>query len=468
MKQLLLIILCGYATSGYTQQNRQSGDWIGNFAGQIRLAFHFADGSGGKFAGSFDSPDQGALGLPVTGVLKEDSIFVTLTTPQAAYSGKLVNDSTILGTWQQGAARLPLTFKRGVFKKPARPQTPVAPFPYKSEEVEYDNADKTVHFGATLTYPGSGGPFPTAILITGSGAQDRDETIEGHKPFAVIADHLTRNGYAVLRVDDRGMGKTRGPLKGLTSADFAKDVEAALAWLKTRKECNSAKTGLIGHSEGSFIAILTAVAQPADVHFIISLAGAGKNGAAFMADQNEAIWLKHGVAPATAAAYRNLYYGIASGITATSDSAGIYKNAWNVYLNWKKNQPAEVLTQLSLLDDSQSSLLIQALAEGLSYPWMKYMLLSDPASDIKKLSCKFLALNGSEDIQVVASKNLPSIEAALKESAVKVAEVKEIKGVNHFFQHCKTCTVQEYGQLEETFAPEVLDIMTNWLNQHVK
>lgn len=466
MKKLLITCLLGSLSIMASAQ--VSGDWEGRFAGQLRLIFHFTSKEGGQLDGKFDSPDQGAMGLPFTGGIQGDSIKIVLALPPASYRGRLVNDTTITGTWYQGAAAMPLTIKKGSTYKQNRPQTPIPPFPYNSEDVAYDNAEGTVHFGATFTYPKTGGPFATAILITGSGTQDRDETLFGHKPFAVIADHLTRNGYAVLRIDDRGAGKTTGPVEKATTADFAKDIEAALSYLKTRKEADKIKTGLIGHSEGGLIAMMVAAAHPNEIQYIITLAGPGDKGAKLMSDQNEAIWLKHGATAEAAAAYRDLFYEIASSVTFQSDSSAVYEKAWASYTTWKKKQSPNTLMQLSLLEDQQSSQLLQRLSQAMTMDWMKYFLLSDPVPYIKQLRCKFLALNGSEDIQVPARTNLPAIQAAIAGSGISVSEAKALPGLNHLFQHCKTCMPQEYGQLEETFAPEALEIITNWLNTHVK
>ncbi|RXK80926.1 alpha/beta hydrolase family protein [Filimonas effusa] len=469
MKKLLIVCLfCSLGAMVFGQDKSVSGDWEGRFAGKLRLIFHFTSNSGGKLTGKFDSPDQGAMGLAFTGTATGDSIIVALEMPKASFRGQLINDSTILGSWYQGAATMPLALKKGSSYKVNRPQTPVPPFSYNSEDIEYDNADGSVHFGATFTYPRSGGPFATAILITGSGIQDRDETILGHKPFAVIADHLTKNGYAVLRIDDRGAGKTRGSLVKATSADFAKDVEAALAYLKTRKETDKSKTGLIGHSEGGLIAVMVAAANPEAIQFVITLAGPGEKGSKLMSDQNEAVWLKHGATVVAAAAYRDLFSHIASAVTPESDSASLYLKAWAYYGEWKKKQDPNTLLLLSLYDEQQSAQLLQRLVQAMTTEWMKYFLLSDPVPYIKQLRCKFLALNGSEDIQVVPRTNLPAMQAAIAESGIKVSEVKELKGLNHLFQHCTTCTPQEYGQLEESFAPEALDTMTNWLNTYIK
>lgn len=471
MKKLAVALISWcISTIAYTQTKTVSGDWEGLFAGQIRLIFHFVPQPNGTITGSFDSPDQGATGLPIAEVfLVKDSIRVNLLTPKASYIGRFVNDTTVSGNWLQGAGTMPLTIKKGSsYKKPGRPQSPVPPYTYNSEEVEYDNADKTVHFGATYTYPKTGGTFATAILITGSGQQDRDETIFDHKPFAVIADHLAKSGYAVLRVDDRGMGKTKGPVANATTADFAKDIEASIAYLKTRKETDSHKLGLIGHSEGGQIAVMVAAAHPEDIDFIIGLAGPGENGATILAGQQEAIWRKYGVPPATAAAFRTFYYQVTSAVTLQSDSTSIYKKAWQTYLDWKKTQPDSSLAQLGLSDNTQSAGLIRQVSLFLSSPWTKYFVTADPAPYIRQLQCKYLALNGSEDLQVIASTNLPAIQQAIDKSRIKIYSVIEMKGLNHLFQHCRTCTPQEYGQLEETFAPEALDTIANWLNQHVK
>lgn len=455
----LLLCPCLYA------QQDISGKWTGSFSGQEMLIFHFKKEKE-ALSGTFDSPKQGAFGMGMTSViLSGDSLIITVLPIHASYKGKLVNDTTINGNWYQGAGVLPLAFIRTPER---RPQTPVPPFSYNSEDVEYDNADKTVHFGATLTFPKKGGPFVTAILLTGSGQEDRDETIMGHKPFAVIADHLTKNGYAVLRIDDRGLGKTTGSLQGITSHDFARDVEAAIDYLKRRKEIDSNKIGLIGHSEGGLIAGITATNREQDVHFIISLAGPGVKGAALLVAQNEKILAEQGVPEAGIAFYKKFLHEVTDSMTLQSDSAAIFKQATVTYNRLKQNTPDSVLRTLGIFSELQAIALFKNLAGNFSTSWMKYFITSDPGHYIQQLSCKYLALNGSEDIQVVAALNLAGIEAALQKSRSKDYATKELKGLNHLFQHCQSCTVAEYGKLEETFAPEALNTITEWLNGHVK
>jgi alpha/beta superfamily hydrolase len=464
-KWMLLAVLELTGAVLHAQQKDISGKWVGRFGGQSTLVFHFKK-TGDSLSGTFDSPRENAFGIPLSTVTPfADTVAVTVKQLRASFKGRLTGDTAISGSWLQGAAILPITF----IKTPElRPQLPVPPFSYNSEEVAYDNADKSVHFGGTFTYPKKGGSFITVILITGSGQEDRDETIMGHKPFAVIADHLTKNGYAVLRMDDRGVGKTSGTLEGVTSVDFAKDVEAAIDYVKNRKEVNAGAIGLIGHSEGGLIANIVGAQRPDDVQFIISLAGPGVKGAVLMAEQNEKILTKQGVPAPGVAFYKGFIRQVMDSITLESDSVAIYRRANLVFNKLKQATPDSVIASLGIFSDMQAGMLMRRVAGNLAGSWMKYFITSNPAFYIEQLRCKYLALNGSEDVQVTASLNLAGIEAALKKSKSTGFAVKEIKGVNHLFQHCKLCTVAEYGDLEETFAPDALDVITEWLNGHVK
>ncbi len=347
-----------------------------------------------------------------------------------------------------------------------RPQTPVPPYAYNSEDAEYDNADKSVHFGATFTYPKTGGPFVTAILITGSGQQDRDETIIEHKPFAVIADYLTKQGIAVLRVDDRGVGKTTGLHNDVTSADFANDVEAGLAYLKKRNEVDKNKIGLIGHSEGGLIASIVA-SRNRDINFVIMLAGPGINGEDLMAEQDEAIFLADGVSNEAATIHKNLYKKILDSSLASNNISEARDKIMNYLNEWKKDKPQALLDTLGFANDSAIQKFAVDFAIQGTLQWMKYFLRTNPQSFIEKIRAKVLALNGSKDIQVIASSNLAGIKQALAKRKSPDYEVKELPGLNHLFQHCNKCTAEEYGELEETFAPEVLGLIGNWIKEKV-
>ena len=246
----------------------------------MRLVFHIQKVATG-FAGTMDSPDQGATGIELSKVeLSGDSMVMEVASIGGKASGKMANDSTFTGQWVQGVAVLPLALQR--MARPTeikRPQTPRPPFPYKAEDIIYYNEDKSIQYGATITIPNGKGPFPAVLLITGSGQQNRDEELFGHKPFAVMADYLTKQGYIVLRVDDRGVGKTTGEVKSATSKDFAGDVQRSLDHLKARKEVAKTKLGLLGHSEGGMIAQIVA-AERADIAFVISMARPVTNSSA--------------------------------------------------------------------------------------------------------------------------------------------------------------------------------------------
>ena len=473
MKSKIFIIVLLLATITANAQIKDiSGIWEGklNVGVELRLVFHFTKNDDGTYKGTMDSPDQNAKDIPCSKVtVSADSVIAEIKMINGAYKAAITNDSTLSGQWVQGAGSFPLITKhveKASEIKP-KPQTPQPPFNYNSEDVEYNNADSSIHFGATFTYPKTSGPFATAILITGSGQQDRDETILGHKPFAVIADYLTKNGYAVLRVDDRGMGKTSaGDLKNATSADFAKDVEAGLAYLNTRKEVDKNKIGLIGHSEGGFIEDIVA-AKNKNINFIIMLAGPGTKGSVLLADQAEAILVAAGVSKEAANAYMPLYKKILQN-AMEKDTAAANIASISSYNEWKIKTDTNYIKALNFGNEEDAKKAIRSITYQASTPWFKYFLQTDPADYIKQLRCKVLALNGSKDVQVLPQQNLAAINSALEKSKSKKYEIHELPGLNHLFQHCNVCTVAEYGQLEETFAQEALDMMAKWLNENVK
>jgi len=348
-----------------------------------------------------------------------------------------------------------------------RPQTPKPPFPYQSEELLYYNADSSIRYGATLTLPPGKGPFPALLLITGSGQQNRDEEIFRHKPFAVIADYLTRKGIVVLRVDDRGMGQTTGEVRLATSRDFANDAEVSLDYLKKRKEVNVFKIGLLGHSEGGMIAQMIA-AERKDIDYLIFLAAPGEPTTRVMSDQNEAFLLKGGLSKSYVDQYLRLYDSLLTGIIHSSSLEDARQKAGKLVDDWRTVTPAEaVKATTGITDTATRQRFINAFAPVVYSPWFRYFLSYDPDTVLPGISAKILALDGDQDIQVIARTNLPAMEASLKKGLSKDYELKELKGLNHLFQHCTTCNVQEYALLEETFAPEVLALIADWLQSHV-
>jgi len=281
-----------------------AGDWSGALTpggATVRLVFH-VKGAPGAWTATLDSPDQGAAGIPVASIAETPTGDVTfdVAIAHATYTGHISADgATLQGQWSQGGAALPLTLAHNAAAPapPRRPQTPVKPYPYREEEVAYDNPVGHSHLAGTLTLPRGSGPFPVALMITGSGLQDRDETVFGHHPFLIWADYLTRRGIAVLRVDDRTIGGSTGDVKNATSADFATDVEAGVAYLKSRPDIDKRRIGLIGHSEGGVIAPMVA-AKDSSIAFIVLLAGSGEDGETVMLHQKRLIETAMGVPPA--------------------------------------------------------------------------------------------------------------------------------------------------------------------------
>jgi pimeloyl-ACP methyl ester carboxylesterase len=473
MKSKIFIAVLLLATLNAKAQTKDvSGIWEGklNVGVELRLVFHFNKNNDGTYTGTMDSPDQNAKGIACSKVtVTADSVIAEIKMINGAYKAAIANDSTLSGKWVQGTGSFPLIIKhveKASEIKP-KPQTPQPPFNYNSEDVEYNNADSSIHFGATFTYPKTGGPFVTAILITGSGQQDRDETILGHKPFAVIADYLTKNGYAVLRIDDRGMGKTSAVnIKNATSADFAKDVEAGLAYINSRKEVDKNKIGLIGHSEGGLIADIIA-SRNKNIDFVIMLAGPGTKGDVLLADQTHEILMSGGVSKVAVDAYKTAYENILQN-ALQMDTAAAITASLNYFKEWKQKTDPKLLKELAIDNDTTANEMIRQMTVQFSMPWFKYFLQTNPTDYIKQFKCKVLALNGSKDIQVLPQQNLTAIKSALEKSKSKKFEVHELPGLNHLFQHCNVCTIQEYAQLDETFAPEALDIIAKWLNENVK
>lgn len=473
MKKNSLLLIASFLltlTAFAQPEQKFPGTWEGklNVGIELRIVFHLADDGQGGFSGTADSPDQSAFGFKCdTVVVSRDSIHISMKGLFAAFAGRLVSDSTIIGTFTQRAAIPLLLNKVDQPSQTKRPQTPQAPFPYLSEDVEYENAGKTLHYGATITIPKGNGPFPAAVLITGSGPQDRDETIMGHRTFAVLADALTKNGFAILRVDDRGVGKTTGQFKGATSADFATDVNASLDYLLSRPEVNKKKTGLIGHSEGGMIAPIVA-SQRKDIDFLVLLAAPGIKIEQLMAEQNAAILQSAGINQQAIAAYIPFYKNLMNLAVNSTDSTATIAAATALSQQWATATAPSLQKEMGFETDETRNEIVKNLMREFSGEWFRYFLAFDPQVYLQKVNAKVLALNGDKDIQVIAASNLPGIETALKKSKSKKYAVKTIPGLNHLFQTCKLCTIPEYGMLEETFSPAALQEINEWLNKYVK
>ena len=468
---ILTVVTLAFSISSIAQSVKKiTGTWEGilELGIQLRIVFNIkADGNRGLVS-TADSPDQSAYGLKCdTTFLSADTITIKIKNVGATFVGKLLTDSTIQGVFTQ-TGPVPLSLKKvekASVKK--RSQAPLPPFPYKSEDILYHNTDKSLRYGATITIPAGKGPFPSALLITGSGAQNRDEEIMGHKPFAVIADYLTKQGFIVLRVDDRGVDKSTGDFSVATSADFAKDVNAGVDYLLTRREVDKTKVGLIGHSEGGMIAPMIA-SQRNDINFVVLLAGPGVKIIDLMSEQNAAILRSMNVSKKAVKAYRPFYKKLMLRITEASDTTTALIIARETLNDWVSGTSNKILKELNFETEKNREKMIASSVQTLSSPWFRYFLSFDPVPYLQKMNCKVLAVNGNKDIQVLSKQNLPGIEKALKQGIAKTYMVKELPGLNHLFQKCEKCTLAEYGALEETFSPAALQLIGDWLIKNVK
>lgn len=450
---LVLLILTVGSCSGIGQDDLL-GAWYGRVeftGGSLRINFHL-DLSNGSWEGHLESPDQGSAKRSFSEIHLEDHrLFLAVQSMQWEFEGGYVPETNRLnGVIRQGGQLYPLELTREPILKQVyvRPQTPKAPFPYKSEEVVFKNGE--ISLAGTLTYPEQGNSFPAVVLISGSGPQDRDETIAEHKPFWVIADFLSRRGFAVLRYDDRGTGSSGGRFFGATSADFSLDAEAGLNFLKQHPSVNPARVGLMGHSEGGMIGAMVA-ARNEEVRFVISLAGTGLNGAEVLRIQTELIAVSGGMAPAAAKNHTEQNQKVFALALKHKDMNELTKVLRDFY---HKEQPD--------MDPS----LVDQMIKTISDPWLLYFLAYDPSEDWKRVKCPILAVNGSLDLQVTPAENLYAIAKAANEGENFEVTIEEFAGLNHLFQTTDTGNIDEYVKLEETFSPRVLERLTEWLTVH--
>lgn len=405
----------------------QSGDWSGKldvYGNALILVFHLSDENC-----TMDSPDQGIKDIPASLERTSTGIKVSIPSINASYEGFFMG-KTVSGTFTQHGRSFPLTLIPGIPKR-NRPQTPVGPFPYKTEELSFSNGDAVLK--GTLTLPEKHNRnTPVLIMVTGSGLQNRDEEMFEHKPFAVIADALARNGFASLRYDDRGFGDSTGDLVYATTEDFKNDALAGIELLRKRF-CH---VGVLGHSEGGTIGLMLAAEKKVD--FVVSLAGAVVSGKQILLEQNRWALLQAGYSEDITKNYcrvlEGLFDDIETGITPKLNGHGL---------------PPE-------LENNLKAVLTQA-----GTPYMRYFLSMDISSSLAGISCPVLALNGTKDRQVDCEQNL----GALREGLAGAKWIIPVKGVNHLFQHCDTGDVSEYKEIEETIAPEVLETIVAWLKE---
>ena len=469
MKKLFLSIAISlFSVLSTLPQNNFNpvGIWQGkviiNPSVQLTLVLHIEKKDDGSLSATMDSPDQSAYGIKVDKITAtQDSLHFSVAAIAGNYHAEYNKDSLMLiGKWSQGAYSFPLNLRKtDKVEEVKRPQLPVKPYPYNDEEVVFENKIDSIKLGGSFTFPKEGNNFPVVVLITGSGWEDRDETIFNHKPFLVIADYLTRKGFAVLRFDDRGGGASTGNVKEATSLDFVKDVKAAVDYLKTRKEVNQNKIGLIGHSEGGMIAPIVATERK-DIAFIILLAGPGLTGEEILIRQTELISKAEGIPDQEIEKNLKLSKSIYSEIRESKDSDEANERVTKLLEKY-----VETLSDSEKTELGDAKAFIERQSKAVTSPWFTYFLKYDPVPVLEKVKCPLLALNGEKDLQVPAKEDLAAIEKALKKGKNKNYKTQLLPGLNHLFQTAKTGSPNEYGKIEETFSPIALQAIGDWLKE---
>jgi hypothetical protein len=453
---------------GFSQSQELIGKIKGSWSGPVKLGsaeltlvINITTDDANNLTVTIDSPDQGVKGIATSKVtVTTDSLIVKSKVLMGSYQGAFVdNYSTLKGQWKQSGMTFPLDLHHSFEKYSVnRPQEPKPPYPYLEKEVTIRNEEANVDLAGTLTLPEKGGPFPAVILITGSGAQNRDEELMGHKPFLVLADYLTRRGIAVLRCDDRGFAKSTGTFSTATTLDFVTDVSAEFDFLKRQKEIDTTKIGLAGHSEGGLIGPILA-SERKDVAFLVLLAGPGETGEKILLSQSAILNKRIGFTDKEVADDNLLRTNIYTIIRKNSDNDKAAPKIKAIIQSSKKKNPKG--KGLSQLDDQQTDLFIKQCTS----PWFRVFLVLDPVDYLSKVHCPLLALDGSLDVQVPAKENLAAIEKALIFGGNSSYTVEEMPDLNHLFQHAKTGGVDEYSKIEETMSPDVLEKVATWINK---
>ena len=441
----IAILLLLFAVPSFAQIE---GYWKGQIelgGQQLEMAFNIKAAEKG-FSATLDVPAQGAFDVPVDKTVFQDNhLQLTLSAMGASYSGTLKGEA-IEGEFTQHGMAFPLNLARGEKETPkARPQDPQPPFNYRAEEVTFTNKKEGNTLAGTLTIPEGDGPFPALVLVSGSGQQNRNEELMNHRPFWVIADYLSRRGVAVLRYDDRGMGGSTGEVLNATSLDFSYDAEAAFDYLLNRKEINASEIGILGHSEGGIINFMVAERRP-EVAFLVSLAGPAVNGIEVLKEQQAAILRAQGMSEEMVQFSGNANVQMFDIIEASSS-----------------REEADTLLRQLLKGWGYNEELTEQTVGQMASPWMYYFLKYDPTDAIVKTNCPALLLNGSKDLQVLASQNFPAYERIIAEHGKTNLTLRELPDLNHLFQHCETGSPTEYVEIEETISPEVLELVVGFV-----
>lgn len=461
-----IMTICLYFLTVTVFSQGITGTWNGTIAADkdTKINFKFNIKEEGKaYKTIVDVPSQRITGIKALKTLVTvDSLIIDLSNVGMTYRGKRNADGSLInGKLVEGLNSFSLNLSRNsVLETPKsnRPQEPLKPYSYIEEQVSFVNTDANVTLAGTFTRPKGAKKYPVAILISGSGPQDRDETISKHKPFWILADYLTKQGIAVLRYDDRGFGESTGNHSKATTYDFALDVISAMNYLRTRHDVDANKIGLIGHSEGGIIAPLVAN-KTKDVVFIVSLAGTGISGTELSVMQS--IAMRPFPVP-DESAYE-------TAIREAIEIAKQHKDISEIIPELKVHYNETIAPILKNLGVPEVKLneIVDGLVAMRTTEWVRYFYDYDPADEYEKVNCPVLSLNGSLDTQVEAKVNQDGLREALAKGKNKDYEIIELQGFNHLFQNAKTGSMDEYSDIEETFSPKVLNIISDWILKRI-
>lgn len=449
---IILLMVVSFSMANHAQEIVSVENWSGAIivgTNKLNIGFAIKISTDGKHTGTMDVPDQGAKNIPVEITKNDsDSLCISIATLRANYKGRKVSPESIEGRFTQNGMALPLHLKPGKVEL-KRPQTPEPPFPYATEEVTFKNEAEGATLAGTLTYPINylfvpKESVPVVLFVTGSGGQDRNEEIFGHKPFLVIADYLAKRGVASLRYDDRGVGKSTGPTQGATTMNNLADAEAGIAYLRSLKQFG--KVGVIGHSEGGTIAFMMGANKSVD--FLVSLAGSAASGWEVIIGQNKAAMQLQGVPPMVIEDYAKALDILYKDRVAKKQIGNQEQYVEDLCKNYSLTLPANFKSNL-----------VKCITAG--GEWLTWFLGYHPSEAIRKVTCPTMALNGTLDLQVLSKDNLSVIRTNLPDNDKNL--IKEYDALNHLFQHCTPATALNYGAIEETISEEVLRDMADWI-----
>jgi len=449
---IILLTLVSFPVAIHAQEIMSSENWAGVImlgTQKLNIGFKVKASKDGKYTGTMDVPAQGAKNIPVEITKNDgDSLCISITALRAAYKGRKASPESIEGRFTQNGMTFPMNMKPGKVEL-KRPQTPEPPYPYATEEVVFKNEAEGATLSGTLTYPINylfvpKESVPVVLFVTGSGGQDRNEEIFGHKPFLVIADYLAKRGIASLRYDDRGVGKSTGPTQGATTMNNLADAEAGIAFLRSLNKFG--KVGVIGHSEGGTIAFMLGAKKSVD--FLVSLAGSAASGLEVIIGQNKAAMQLQGLPPMVIEDYAKALDILYKDRVARKQIANQEQYIENLCKNHSLSLPANFKANL-----------VQCITAG--GEWITWFLGYHPSEAIRQITCPTMALNGTLDLQVLSKDNLPVIKANLPHNEKHL--IKEYDSLNHLFQRCTPVTALNYGGIEETISEEVLRDVADWI-----